>query len=413
MLSAEVINVIKATVPALVAHGETLTRHFYRRMFEGNPETRAFFNPAHQHTGGQQKALAGAICAYAQNIENLGALTGAVELIAQKHASLGVQPEHYPIVGKHLLASIREVLGAAATDDVINAWAAAYGMLAEIFIAREAQIYAGHRKENGAAGFRPFVVQRKVRESDRITSFYLAPVDGSPLRPHKPGQYVTVRVPTEGEGTTMRNYSISSRPGRPHYRISVKRETGLSASAPDGYASNYLHQHVNELGVLEVGPPCGEFILKPAGDRSRSLVLISAGVGITPLLSMLHAASERRDERDILFIHAAVNGDSHAFRREVLQLADEHPNVRVHFRYSNPTPQDRLQELADSEGFVDADLLKTLLSERRGEFYLCGPKPFMSDVSAALTTLGVPKSDVSYEFFGPLQDLTPPQAVAV
>src|SRR5215204_1306277 len=116
--------------------GDTITRHFYKRMFTGNPDVRAFFNPAHQHSGGQQRALAAAICAYAQNIENPAVLAGAVELIAQKHCSLGVRAEHYPIVGEHLLGSIREVLGAACTEQIIDAWAAAYGLLAGILIQR-------------------------------------------------------------------------------------------------------------------------------------------------------------------------------------------------------------------------------------------------------------------------------------
>src|SRR5690349_16809686 len=128
MLSRQTIETVQATIPVLVAHGETLTRHFYRRMFAGDPAVRAFFNPAHQHSGGQQRALAAAICAYAQNIENPAALAGAVELIAQKHCSLGVLPEHYPVVGKHLLGSIQEVLGEAATDAILSAWAEAYGL---------------------------------------------------------------------------------------------------------------------------------------------------------------------------------------------------------------------------------------------------------------------------------------------
>src|SRR5688500_11965418 len=137
MLSPQVIGIIKATVPVLQEHGETLTRHFYRRMFNSNPEVKAFFNPAHQHAGTQQRALAAAICAYATHIENPVALGPAVELIAQKHASLDVKPEHYPIVGEHLLGSIRKVLGQAATDDVLKAWAQAFGVLADILIRRE------------------------------------------------------------------------------------------------------------------------------------------------------------------------------------------------------------------------------------------------------------------------------------
>lgn len=127
MLDEKTILIVKSTAPILAEHGETLTRHFYNRMFAHNPEVAPFFNPAHQAVGKQQRALAGAITAYAANIDNLAVLGSAVELIAQKHASLMIKPEHYPIVGQNLLASIREVLGEGATDDVINAWGAAYG----------------------------------------------------------------------------------------------------------------------------------------------------------------------------------------------------------------------------------------------------------------------------------------------
>src|SRR3954468_2971641 len=196
MLTAQQIAVIKTTVPVLVEHGETLTKHFYRRMFTHNPEVQAFFNPAHQHAGTQQRALAAAICAYAQNIENPGVLAGAVELIAQKHCSLCVKAEHYPIVGANLLESIREVLGAACTEAIIDAWAAAYGLLADILIKREAEIYREQEAKHGWEGFKRFVVQRRERESDVITSFYLAPATGEAVRAFRAGQYLTVRVPT-------------------------------------------------------------------------------------------------------------------------------------------------------------------------------------------------------------------------
>ncbi|MCA9029018.1 MAG: NO-inducible flavohemoprotein, partial [Planctomycetaceae bacterium] len=149
MLSESTIQIVKSTAPAVAQHAEAITRRFYSLMFAGNPEVKAFFNQAHQHSGGQQKALAGAICAYAANIDNLGALGPAVELIAQKHCSLGIQREQYPIVGKHLLVAIRDVLGDAATDDVIAAWAEAYGFLAEVCIGRESEIY---EEQASAAG---------------------------------------------------------------------------------------------------------------------------------------------------------------------------------------------------------------------------------------------------------------------
>src|SRR5690606_10197038 len=182
MLNEKTIQIVKSTAPILQEHGETLTRHFYKRMFSHNPEVAPFFNPTNQTAGKQQRALAGAITAYAANIDNLEVLGGAVELIAQKHASLMIKPEHYPIVGENLLASIREVLGKGATDDIINAWAEAYGFLADILIGREKQIYEENAKKPGGwENFKPFRVIRKEKESRNITSFYLVASDGAPL----------------------------------------------------------------------------------------------------------------------------------------------------------------------------------------------------------------------------------------
>ncbi|MBY0545139.1 MAG: hypothetical protein K2Q14_06280 [Gammaproteobacteria bacterium] len=146
MLDQQTIDIIKSTAPILKIHGETLTRHFYSRMFLHNPEVIPFFNPSRLESGVQQKALASAICAYAANIDNLSVLASAVELIAQKHSSLQIKPEHYPIVGEHLIASIREVLGEAASDNVLSAWTAAYNFLAAILIKREKEIYYEHEK---------------------------------------------------------------------------------------------------------------------------------------------------------------------------------------------------------------------------------------------------------------------------
>jgi nitric oxide dioxygenase len=422
MLTAQQVAVIKVTVPVLVEHGETLTKHFYRRMFTHNPEVQAFFNPAHQHAGTQQRALAGAICAYAQNIENPGVLAGAVELIAQKHCSLQVKAEHYPIVGENLLASIREVLGAACTEEIIDAWAAAYGMLADILITREAEIYREHAAQCGWEGFERFVVQRKERESDVITSFYLAPAAGRAVRPFKAGQYLTVRVATKpgckcncgkpsAAATTMRNYSLSCGPDCGQYRISVKREPALSESGPAGFVSNYLHDWVKVGDVIEVAPPCGEFTLAGTADR-RPLVLVSGGVGVTPVLSMLYAALARNDGRDVHFIHGALDGDKHAFRREVLDLADANDRLRVHFRYTNPTRLDRERELFDSEGNVDAELITSLIGTTDAEFYLCGPKPFMIGVYTGLLAKGVKATDLHHEFFGPAQSLQQPARIS-
>lgn len=142
MLSEKTIAVVKSTAPILAQHGETLTRHFYKRLFEHHPEIVPMFDAANQASGKQQKALAVAIAAYAANIDRLEALGKAIETIAQKHVSYAVKPEHYPIVGENLLASIREVLGETATEEVITAWTEAYAFLSDVLIGREKEIYA-------------------------------------------------------------------------------------------------------------------------------------------------------------------------------------------------------------------------------------------------------------------------------
>ena len=405
MLTPSQLAVIKQTVPVLQENGVLLTRHFYERMFRENPEVLTFFNPAHQQAGTQQRALAAAICAYAENIENPAVLAGAVELIAQKHTSLGIQPEHYPIVGENLLASISEVLGEAATPDIIDAWAAAYSMLADIFINREAQIYAAQKADYGWTGFKRFIVKKREAASENIISLYLAAEDGSALPAHQPGQYITLRVSPDGGTPIMRNYSLSSRPGATHYRISVKRENAVLTGAPDGVCSGYLHGRLQEGDVVELAPPCGEFTLKQPAQPSSPLVLIAGGVGITPLLSMLYAALEHQSGRDIILIQCALNGAVRPFADELVTLQRDYTNLTVHVRYSEPSAQDRLQATHDSEGFVDAPLLNQLVGGRDAEYYLCGPSPMLKQVWQLLRTRNVDEADIHLEFFGPASDL--------
>src|SRR5262249_39490792 len=149
MLSAQTIATIKATVPALQQHGEAITRHFYQGMFREHPQVKGFFNEAHQATGTQAKALAGAVLAYPGHVDRIDEIAGALPRIVQKHVALGVQPVHYPIVGTCLLQAIREVLGAAATDEIIDAWAQAYQSLAGMLIAAEEEVYAANAARDG------------------------------------------------------------------------------------------------------------------------------------------------------------------------------------------------------------------------------------------------------------------------
>lgn len=407
MLSQKTIDIVKSTAPILQQHGETLTKHFYKRMFSHNPEVAAYFNPANQAEGTQQRALAGAICAYAANIDNLEVLGGAVELIAHKHASLMIKPEHYPIVGENLLASIREVLGAGASEDVINAWGEAYGFLADILIGREKQIYSGNAvKPGGWDGFRHFKVGKKEAESSVITSFYLKPVDGGALPAYLPGQYITVRMPTPDGSTTMRNYSLSDRPGQDHFRISVKRETGPASNTPDGYVSNKLHNDVDVGDVVEVGPPCGDFYLNIKDRHERPLVLLAAGIGITPILSILKAALDAMPQRDIVLIHGCLNEDVQPFKKTIDELSAKHPKLTAHYRYSDAETGGVKRNGRSSTGFIDAELIETFVPNRHADYYFCGPKPFMVNIYQDLLKWGIPGNQVHFEFFGPKEDLS-------
>lgn len=400
MIKPESIDVIKATVPILKTHGEALTRLMYQRMFSNNPEVKPFFNQAHQHADSQQKALAAAVCAYAENIDNPAALADTVELIAQKHVSLGVRAEHYPIVGQNLLAAIKELLGDAATDDIINAWAEAYQVLADIFIEREQQIYAQQQAEYGWSGFKAFKVIKQEHNSAVITSFYLQPLDNQPLRAHRAGQYITVKVAPDAAEQTMRNYSLSNAPGSDYYRISVKREIAADKQAPNGVVSNFLHDQVSEGDTLWLAPPCGDFTLQSTTDKP--LVMMAGGVGITPLLSMLHEQLESRSQ-PVTLIQAAVNGEMHAFADEIASLDQQHAHFNWHVRYSEPGVDDRADNSFDSEGLIDADLVASL--DKQADFYLCGPEAMMQHCYGLLSEADIHPDQIHFEAFGPAPQL--------
>ncbi|WP_437223215.1 NO-inducible flavohemoprotein [Planctomicrobium sp. SH661] len=405
MLSDKTIAIVKQITPVVAANAEAVTRRFYQLMFEGNPEVKAYFNQAHQHSGGQQRALAGAICAYFSNIDNLTALGPAVNLIAHKHCSLGIQPEHYPIVGKHLLAAIRDVMGAAATDEIIDAVAEAYGFLADVCIQREREIYQQQREvQGGWNGYRSFVVDRKVPESDIVTSFYLRPADNGPLPSYEPGQYITIRADQKRIQTSPRNYSLSDSPQQGHYRISVKREPALAADAPEGLISNYLHDVVQVGDEIEVGPPCGDFTLTPEAAGDRPVVLLAGGIGVTPLLSMAKSLVRHGARTPIHFIHAARNSSVQALAGEIQSLS-RHDNVVTHVIFDAPHADDLAQQRCHSVGTVNTEFLQKHTPYQEADFYFCGPKPFMRAVYSGLKELGVGDDRIRFEFFGPRQEI--------
>ncbi|MDF0489944.1 NO-inducible flavohemoprotein [Sphingomonas sp. H39-1-10] len=397
-LSPATIAVVKATVPALSEHGTAITTAMYARLFETD-HIRALFNQANQgESGAQVHALAAAILAYARNIENLGALAPAVERIAYKHVGYHILPEHYPYVATALLAAIKEVLGELATDEVIAAWGEAYWFLADILKAREVVLRDDIlHAEGGWNGWRKFVVAEKIRESSVITSFVLRPADGGPVLRHRAGQYLTFKLNPAGQPELKRNYSISCAPNGEFYRISVKREEHGQGG------SRFLHDVVQVGDVLESTPPAGDFFL--AETPQRPVILLSGGVGLTPMVSMVEAIAADHDTLEAHFIHGTVNSDTHAMDAHVRALAKGHGNISVATFYSEPQEKDRLGETHEEEGFISIDWLAQRTPLHDADVYLCGPKPFLRAFVSGLALAGVPTERIHYEFFGPADEL--------
>lgn len=404
MLSPETIAIIKSTVPVLETHGQAVTKRFYQRLFEAHPELLNIFNHANQRQGRQQAALANSVYAAAANIENLSAILPVVRQIGHKHRSLGVKPEHYPIVGENLLAAMKDVLGDAATPEILDAWAEAYGVIADAFISVEAEMYkAAGNQVGGWSDFRSLRVERKVKESEVITSFYLSAADGGALPAYAPGQYISVRMQIPGEEYThIRQYSLSGASGKGHFRISVKREDEGDDRAA-GIVSNYLHAHVGEGDVIEASAPAGDFILDE--DSPRPVVFLAGGVGVTPLISMLHRLVEVQPSRPVVFIHAAISGLHHAFRKEAEEAVARAVNGKAYFVYECPTDEDTQAKCFHHRGFVDLEWLQQVLPGKDAEFYFCGPIPFMRAVNRALKEWGVSQDRLHYEVFGPAVNL--------
>lgn len=387
MLNNQHIEIVKSTIPLLESAGPALTQHFYQRMFSHNPELKDIFNMTHQKTGRQGVALFEAVAAYAKNIENLAALTSAVERIAQKHTSFNIQADHYQIVGHHLIETLRELAPEAFTSEVEEAWTAAYLFLAQIFIDREGELYLQRRQAVGGwANARRFVVSQKTQESEFVTSFVLTPEDGEPVLDYLPGQYIGIEVkPTAGEHNEIRQYSLSQKPNGESYRISVKREVGEFK----GLVSNYLHDEVQTGDVVNLYPPAGDFFYQ---EKGQPVVLISAGVGATPMQAMLETLADQ-SKANVTVMYACNNAQQHTFKKQTAEaaLANNWPSYSWYLNDSG----------ADFSGDLDVNLIARELPLEKGDFYLCGPVGFMESVVKQLEGVGVERERIHYEVFGP------------
>ncbi|ELK46469.1 NO-inducible flavohemoprotein [Halobacillus sp. BAB-2008] len=390
-LDEKTVRTIKATVPVLAEHGGTIAGVFYRNLFQEHPELRNVFNQTHQKVGEQPKALANAVYMAAAHIDELETILPMVKQVAEKHRSLHVKPEHYPIVGEHLLGAIKEVLGDGATEEVLGAWERAYGVIASVFIDIESDLYEQAENQRGGwSGYRTFRIAEKVKESDTITSFYLQPVDGGALPQFRAGQYVTIKADIPDQPVShLRQYSLSDAPGNDYFRISVKKERGEDRR-PNGIVSCWLHDKVEAGDTLPVSAPAGDFTLDE--EVERPLVLISGGVGVTPLMSMWKDAVQRQKNREVHVIHGAKNGAVHAFRDDMTAL----PAASTHIVYSEPRAE---EGTFDQSGYVDRAFLQEKVPSG-ASVYICGPEGFMTAVHEALAAIGVKHEQIHYEFFG-------------
>ncbi|MFK3932044.1 NO-inducible flavohemoprotein [Pantoea agglomerans] len=390
MLDAHTIATVKSTLPAIAACGPALTAHFYDRMLSHHPELKNVFNMNNQRNGDQREALFNAICAYGANLENLAVLLPAVEKIAQKHTSLNIQPAQYAIVGENLLATIKELLNPG--EEALAAWGRAYGVLADVFINREEEIYQATEQQTGGwRGTRAFRISAIEQQSEVIKSFTFSPVDGGPVAAFKPGQYLTVHLqPASFEHHQIRQYSLTHLSNGKDYRIAVKREA-------QGTVSGWLHQNGKVGDELMLAAPHGDFFLEV--DAAIPVALISAGVGQTPMLAMLHALAARQHRAPVSWLHAAENGKQHAFSPEVIATGAQLTDFVSQVWYRDPAAEDAGRY--DAQGLMDITAISARLASPDTHFYLCGPLPFMQHVVAQLRDASVADTRIHYELFGP------------
>lgn len=393
-LTDKTIEIIKATAPLVKEKVIELNKTVYPMIFSRYPALKVIFNQSHMREGTQPRALSASIIDYVNAIENLDAIKPLVNNIAEKHASFDIKPVQYKIVTACVLEAIGNLLGDAGTPEVERAWKEAVDCLANILVEAERKKYDETlAKEGGWKGYKKFTITNKKNESKLITSFYLEPVDGNTVPIFNSGQYISIMLDLPEGGTVVRNYSLSNSPNDKYYRISVKREE-------NGLVSNYLHDTLCQGDKIRVNPPYGSLCLK---EKDKPAVLISGGVGITPMMSILQDAADRQLTRQIYFIHGTPDRNTHAFKEDVIALTSDHDNFNHHFFYS----RDSVKSADTKEGRMTINSIKEIVGHKQdAEYYLCGPAQMMKDLYRELISCGVTPDNIVYEYFGPKRDIT-------
>ncbi len=400
LLSPESEVVVRETAGVVAEHAEQITARFYPSMFAARPDLLRVFNQGNQATGEQSKALAASVVAYAVHLVDPEAprFDHVLRRIAYKHISLGIRPEQYTIVGRHLLGAVVDVLGDAVTPEVARAWDEVYWLFATQLVAEEARLY----QQSGVdptQPLRPYRVVRRIEETHDVVSLVLEPDDGQPLPRIVPGQYVSVFVDLPDGERQPRQYTVSSTATGTRLQITVSRVTGVGG-APDGRVSSYLNDHAQVGDVFDVSAPAGDFVLD---DADGPLLLASAGAGITTVLPIVEHIGRTQPQRPVIVAHADRTSADHALRDTVLHVGGQIDDFTTYAWYESVAPADR----GAREGYMD---LSEVPLPPDVQVFTCGPLPFMRHVRATLLGRGVPADRIRYEVFGPdLWGSAPPE----
>jgi nitric oxide dioxygenase len=386
--------VIEATLPLVGQNIATIAERFYQHMFGGHPELLdGVFNRGNQAEGSQQQALAGSVALFATAlVEHPDRLPEQLlSRIAHKHASLGLRPDQYQVVHDNLLWAIVDVLGDAVTPEVAAAWEEVYWLMARALINQERGLYSA-RGVRAETVWRDWEVEEKVRETHDVISFRVRRVDDRLVKTSLPGQYVTVKVLMSDGAHQPRQYSLTRADDGEHRSFAVKRVRG--DGTPPGEVSNLLHDAVEVGDRLTLSLPYGDVVLD---DSGHPVVFASAGIGIAPMAGMLSHLAAAGSHLSITVLHADLNEESFALRRQVVNEVRALPNARMYVWYE----QGPLGSLALDGRFDGIMNLNDVQLPDAAQYYLCGPLPFMRDIRSTLLNRGVRASNIQYEVFGP------------
>ncbi|MEW4681819.1 globin domain-containing protein [Staphylococcus aureus] len=375
MLTEQEKDIIKQTVPLLKEKGTEITSTFYPKMFKAHPELLNMFNQTNQKRGMQSSALAQAVMAAAVNIDNLSVIKPVIMPVAYKHCALQVYAEHYPIVGENLLKAIQDVTGLEEHDPVIQAWAKAYGVIADVFIQIEKEIY----DQMMWIGFKPFKITNITQESEDIKSFTVE-TEEYDFSEFTPGQYITVDVSSDKlPYRAKRHYSIVSGE-KNHLTFGVKRDV---TTEHEGEVSTILHDEIKEGDIINLAAPVGGFVLE---NTTEPQLFLGSGIGVTPLVAMYEAASAKG--LDTQMVQVAENEQHLPFKDNFNSIASHHDNAKLY------------THLKDKQGYIGAEELQVFLANKP-EIYICGGTKFLQSMIEALKSLNYDMDRVHYETFIP------------